>query len=311
MLALAPASVSAQRRASWSLRADNDVFNFWQKEDNRPDREYTFGHELGVALPIQPHNLPRFFPRRLICRSLTERCPWAILGLIQEAYTPWNDAPELQPGERPYAGWLAFQGGIARETRRGMEEFNLAVGVTGPPSLAEFFQTSLHTLFHMRKPLGWSGQLPAEPGVQLTYLRAQELWRTGPAAPFGIRLGVSGRARLGTIHVDGTAGATATIGIRPSAPRSRDLSARSGGFALYLKLSGQVDGILRNEFIQGTLFRKSPGLPLRHVVPEGTAGLYARLGRIELGWSATSRGREYPTQPGAHTWSSLSARILP
>jgi len=302
---------SGQRRPAWFVVADNDYFNFWQDVSRRPDVEYSQGLHFGVALPVGPRKIPRWIPTRWICAALTERCPWITLGLSQEIYTPSVDAPVLQPGQRPYAGWLALRLGWGQHTRRSMETIDLAVGVTGPPSLAEFAQTRMHRLLSFRAPLGWSGQLPAEPGFFVTYARALEVWGTSSADVLGFRLGLLGVARAGTIHVDGAVGANATFGIRPAAPRPIDLSRPSGRVALYVSTGAQIEAVARNEFLQGTLFRSSPGVPLRHFVPQASLGFHARLGRVSADWTVTYRGREYPTQPKPHTYSSLGLRIAP
>ena len=301
----------AQRRTSFGVVADNDRYNFWQSRERHGDDEYTQGLQLWLALPIAPRNLPGWVPGRLLCRAVPDRCPWLTLSLQQAIYTPRIDVAEPQPDRRPYAGWLAGHVAIARHSPSDFEELELELGVTGPPSLAEAAQKAVHRLFGYQEPLGWERQLPAEPGATLSYRRARQLFATSAAAPLGLRVGLAGEGRLGTVNTSGSAALHLALGLRPPAPRLLDLSRSRNGFALWLSAAAQLDGVLRNEFVQGTFFRDSEGLPLRHLVPQGSVGIHARIGRVALGWTAVRRGREYPTQPSAHTYSSLTLFVMP
>lgn len=310
LLAGTAVPLSAQHRPSWRLVADNDYFNFWQPVRQRPDKEYTQG--IHLTRSFRPRrSLPRWLPGHLGCAGGAPDCPWVTMALSQEIYTPTHDSENLQPGERPYAGWLAVSASVERHRASQMAELKVTVGITGPLSLAEFAQTRIHRLLGYRKPLGWAGQIPTEPGLGVEYRRADQLLRVGGESGLGMRVGALTGGRLGTFAVDGSAGLHVTLGLAPSAPRPVDLSPRTQRVSLHVSGSFRLDGVLRNEFLQGTLFRSSPGVPVRHLVPEGSVGVQVRLGRVALGWNAVRRGREYPTADGGHTYSSLTVALLP
>ncbi len=81
--------------------------------------------------------------------------------------------------DRPYAGWLFFNTGIAHlyEDQGNKERINgllLSIGIVGPCSFAEQTQKAVHRAIGSEIPQGWDNQLNNELGINVSYLRK---WR--------------------------------------------------------------------------------------------------------------------------------------
>ena len=136
----------AQSPRSFSLRADNDAFDFWMLPWNRPDEEYT----SGVHLTYDGGNAPRwsklFGFQRSPCVLHTLRCATARVELGHDIYTPSVDLKDTRAATnaRPNAGWLYLSQSARLLTVDRADELTISLGVTGPPSLARFTQQLAH-----------------------------------------------------------------------------------------------------------------------------------------------------------------------
>ncbi len=136
----------------------------------------------------------------------------------QNIYTPGNiTITNLQPNDRPYAGWfytgLIFQRrGLTADRFPTLEHFQLDLGIVGPDSLADQAQTWVHELRGFETPKGWANQLHDEPGFALKY---QRTWLLSPSAEdpryfdFLPELGFS----LGNVETSFRAGETIRAGL--------------------------------------------------------------------------------------------------
>lgn len=306
---LRPPALRSQGEASWSLRVDNDYLNFWQPARDRPDGDYTQGFRYSAAIPIRPDGFWARLAGRPSCRKQPDDCAWQTLELEQEIYTPSAFTRSL-PVRRPYAGWLAVSAGIARRDRRRLEALQLTLGVTGPPSLGGFLQTQTHRLFGFSDPAGWDDQLPTELGAVLEYRRTQELVRTLASSGWGARAGGLLDARLGTTVTDWSIGTFGTFGLNPMIGQFGNLTERLGDVTVQLAGEARLGWVLRNEFLQGTLFRTSAGVTPTPLVGEVRGGVGVRVRHFAIDWWVVHRGREYAAQPLPHTYSSLGVAFL-
>lgn len=271
------------------------------------------------------------------------------MGVVfgQEIYTPTQanlqttDLATLRH-DRPYAGWLyaalllRWKSAASFALRLGddvggpgerITEIVTAVGVTGRPSAAAYFQDGFHAL--VRKwsgnpssplaPAGWSVYQTATRATLDTSVRTQlDVVQAGAAlggftARTGSLLGgsLSPRARL---DVGSTVDA-ASLGLElrtgllaPRGARRRPaLPFELWGFA-------RADGryVLHNAFIEGPL--RGDITPLVDVEPwvaELAAGVVLRLGPVEIGFTQLWTTREFvPSPPGArglHQVGQISA----
>ena len=290
-----------------SLALDNDQFNFWQKPNDRPDFGYTHGTELALHFPEAPRALARLAPAWLIGRRRAgESSPALEVSFRQSIFAPWTDPPD-----EPYAGWLEAAIGVSRATEDERRAVLLHLGVTGPPSLAARVQRYFHRRFDRGEPLpDWSHQLPFEPGAGVEVRGDWTTAASGPAAGWRLAAGPAGRARVGTCAVDLRLGLNASLGLAAVAPWAA--TRPSTGPSLSVRASPKLDLVARDEFLDGTLFRESTGLPgSRTIVAESEFVFGAGWSHARLEYAVIRRGKEFDGQPSLHTYSTCTFRWLP
>ena len=75
-----------------------------------------------------------------------------------------------QPGDRPWAAWL-YVGGVAQRLEESkLQTVEIDLGVVGPAALGRQVQTEWHRLIGVDQPLGWSNQIPNQPGVLVAFV---------------------------------------------------------------------------------------------------------------------------------------------
>ncbi|HEX8905497.1 MAG TPA: lipid A deacylase LpxR family protein [Longimicrobiaceae bacterium] len=274
-----PMAAAAQVRVT----VENDLFAPRRPSERPADYEYTAGTRVSWTSERAGWWAGR---RRLDADSAARRRTVWEVG--QEIYTPRNDAAEPLPGERPYAGWLYGSVSAVEMRPRRTRVLTLQLGATGPPSLAEPVQTTLHRLAGFRAPLGWAHQLAFEPGVVLRYGESRTL-----LAREGVELGPEWEAEMGNVLTGAKAG----------------VRARAGGRRVYAVAAARGEWVARNLFLDGNTFRDGPRVEKRPFVAQAVAGAGARIGRVGIEYRAVIRGREYRTQTKPHAWGSISITL--
>lgn len=130
----------------------------------------------------------------------------------QQLYTPQDVrlAPaQVDPRDRPYAGWL-YAGVFHRIDQPDGSEvaFGLDLGCLGPCAGGEATQEFVHRLLHQPQPQGWDSQIGRAFGVVLHAGGRSPAWRMHPSAEW--RPGLA--FRLGNIFTDATADLTLRFG---------------------------------------------------------------------------------------------------
>jgi hypothetical protein len=273
---------------------DNDFLNFWQPPRERADHNYTHGLRLTWDLARAPE-----FARRLVCRSGS--CGMT-LEIGQEMYTSTLDWFWYVDGERPYAGWLYGRADVRGGDRGTVRRLGLIVGITGPPSLGEAAHTAAHSVAGFGPRVGWVHQLPTE--VAFAAL-ANHSWRIAPngAAARIIDLIPTVSGTVGTLRTSAEAGVRVRLGAPLAHPWLAD---DRSSVAPYVFAGLRAEGVLRDMFLDGTLFRESPRTDHRPVFGEVDAGLGVRMGRATLEFRVVRRSRQYAASPSPVTYSSLS-----
>lgn len=294
----------------WHVEAENDYFNFWQRDTARPDAEYTAGTRISHTSHHVPGALHRLFPARAPCPGNAESSPsgapclTTTLALVQRIYTPPGDPPHWQAGQRPHAGWLALAATVQAASFRRYDALGIEFGVTGPASLAQAAQTGVHRLLGHGKPAGWRDQLRTEPGIVLAYAGGRAPLLLHAASVPIATAGASWRFRAGNVVTDASAGLRALLGWNVPSPWAAALHA-SRGFGAYLIAGVRADAVVRNLVLDGNTFIEGPRVAKRAFVGERELGLGLRWRRFVLEWRAVRRAREYVTQAHSHTYSSI------
>lgn len=243
--------------------------------------------------------------------------------LGQQMYTPADlRTPTLIVDDRPYAGWL-FGGVIVQ--RRGftperhipvLESFRLQGGVIGPDALAEEAQGFFHNILNNRQALGWTNQLPNEPGIMLKYQRAwrMELSSSAEFIPHaGVSLGnpetslrVGGKIRVGW-HLPSDFGVQRMDSLAVS-DGGRTGNEGSGAWGGYFFFGAEGRVVLYNEFLDGSLYRDSHHVNKNYFVADLELGAVLELGRFELALTGVYRSEEFHGQNGYDPFASFQLK---
>ncbi len=192
------------------------------------------------------------------------------LSLTQNIYTPDTKTCGNVPNEHPYAGYLALGAAYLRQGKNVGASFELQVGTTGKPSLAENSQHRVHALADMEQWKGWADQIPSEATVQLTM---RQDWRLPfMERRFCNRYEMDGtfftREQVGTVAIGGAAGLSVRYG--QNLPDSMQVNgSEAGNFGMglltrdeyhpeelswFVIAQGQVRFVGRDMFIDGGVF---------------------------------------------------------
>ncbi len=190
-----------------------------------------------------------------------------------------------------------------------LENFELDLGVVGPPALAKQVQNDFHQYIGTASAKGWSSQLQTEPGVMVSYER---LWRQplagGPA--FGIDIVPQVGGTVGNILTYGSAGALLRIGtglgadygparIRPALSGTDYFDERGlhNGGAFYFFAGVQGRAVAQNIFLDGNTSRPSRSVPKEILVGDAQAGFSASWSKsLRLDVSVMLRTKEFRGQ---------------
>jgi lipid A 3-O-deacylase len=307
--ATAPAVARAQAPVTFTIRADNDAFDFWQPAPRRPDEEYTSGVravlELTGAAPWERW----LHPGVAACAAGVVPCATHTYAFGQDIYTGQLVPGDTTPvrGTRPNAGWLFVQESSRIARARRLDETSITVGVTGPPALGEVMQKFVHGLDPQdNRPINWDTELPFEPGVVLAWDHTERLLAVGDGKWFGADVEPHAGASLGNILTEARAGMRVRAGFRMQHPwllAAYDSTDNTPGISFFADAT--MHGVARNEFLAGTMFRASPYVDERPFVPEYQVGATFRLERISISWVAHQLSSEYFSRADGHAWSRL------
>jgi lipid A 3-O-deacylase len=311
----APAPVAAGRPVAapgrapktFSLRTDNDAFDFWMLPWNRPDEDYTSGVHLDYDGGDAPWWSRALIKGRGECVVHAQTCRTARLELGQDIYTPSVDVndPHASATARPNAGWLYLAQSARALSGDRLDEFTLTLGVTGPPSLARFTQRLAHEAApEFNRPTDWSHQIAFEPGAILRYEQQRRAWTAGGPS-VGVDVIPTGGLSLGNVLTAADAGFRIRSGWHLAHPWLPEAS--SAGFTIEAGVSGQA--VARNLFLDGNTFERGPRVGHEPFVGTGDLGVEVRYRAISLEYRAVNQTRAYAAGPKWHPWASMVGRV--
>lgn len=300
----------AQKPVAFRVSADNDGFNFWTPSWTRTDHEYSSGVrgtiEYAGTSPFLPLGVLRV-PR---CRAAG--CATHAVTLGQAMYT--GEAPPSRgvdppehPSQRQHAAWLYLEAAERDSTDDAVNEFRLAVGIVGPPALGEPIQKFFHLIGPAYPiPVDWRTQMPFEPGFVATAARTTRIGGFGDADGVRGLLRARAAASLGTILTGATVGASGEVGM-PVGPAARNPAWPR------VVLSAEIvgHGVIRDEFLDGTLFNSSHRLAKKGLFDEQRASIELRWPFGTVAYRATRSGKQYDLQPAPMAWGTLYAEWRP
>ena len=299
----AVAQAPAASPRTFSLRVDNDAFDFWMLPWNRPDEDYTSGVHLDYDGGDAPRWAHALMPGRPACAVGAERCRTARLELGQDIYTPSVDPndPHASSTARPDAGWLYLAQTARALSANRSDQVSLTLGVTGPPSLARFTQRVAHDVAPAyNRPTDWTRQIAFEPGVIARYEQRRRISLAGVAD-----LIPTASASLGNVLTAADAGLRVRSGWHLAHPWLPEPASR--GMTIDAGISGQA--VARDLFLDGNTFVRGPRVGHEPFVGTADAGVAFRYRALTLEYRATTQTRAYAAGPKWHPWASLIGRV--
>lgn len=315
------ASASQGRRlrpSPWlpRLRLDNDAYNFWIHPGHRSDEEYSNGVVASLETLRGVGPIKRLARRTPDCGADTGRdgrCLLSSVAIGQDMYTPNLLRPPFSsPGwedERPYAGWLYVATSGRSVSRRSARQLDLALGVTGPPALAQLSQRVAHIVNadYTTRATGWETQVAFQPGLQLGYTHALLAARGSMGGKGVVDVVPQGSVTIGSVRTAADAGAKLRLGYNLSHPFDPRAWPGRTPLEYWVSASGRASHVARDFSLDGSLLGDERRVSRVAGVRDYAFGAGLRMHRLLLQWEATTRSRQYRTGPAHHTWSAMSA----
>lgn len=299
-----------------SLSYENDLIG------GGDDRYYTSGVRLtwfGIKtdVPIIIEDIADAIPTLGINETTS-----TYFTIGQNMYTPDDiEIVGAQPNDRPWAGWLYGSVGLTTLNQDHIDDFEVTLGVVGPPSMAEQTQKFIHRhITDSASPKGWSNQLDTEPGLILSW---QRRWPSYWSLDFDsdLRLAASPNVNvsLGNVYTYAGSGITFTFGpyqksLQDVPPRVRPAAAGTGyfdvpdqnfGWYLFAGLDGRA--VAHNIFLDGNSFDDDgPSIDKKPLVGDGFAGIAFSIYDYRLAYTYNYRTKEFDGQDKASTFGSLT-----
>ncbi|MGE3714169.1 MAG: lipid A deacylase LpxR family protein [Alphaproteobacteria bacterium] len=300
----------ADYEGTLSFSLENDIFS--GEDDN-----YTNG--VRISYLSAENNIPNWLEETantLPFFSERGHKRWHV-ALGQSMFTPSDITQrQLQPNDRPYAGWLYSSVGVISDTGYRLDNLQLEVGVLGPASGADITQDFVHDLIDSNDPQGWDNQLDNEPGIILTYERK---WRgLYEFSPFGMGVDItpSVGGSVGNIYTHAAVGTVVRVGydlpsdygpplIRPNLPGSDFfIPNREFGWYLFAGLEGRA--VARNIFLDGNTFSSSHSVDKRPFVGGVQAGIAFIIYDTRISYTHLIRTQEFQGQREKDEFGSLA-----
>lgn len=298
----------------WSLQLENDL---WGSSD---DRFYTHGTELSFAT-IEP--APAWLEKIATIFPCYRKGETGIHGysIGQKIFTPEDiEQRELIEDDRPYAGWLFWDTGIAHVfeddgNRQSINGLVLTLGIVGPSSLAEETQKEFHRFIDTTIPQGWDHQLHDELGINVTYLRK---WRQIYDLDGDRQFEVSqhGGLALGNVYTYAAAGTLARWGTRlrddigpPTiSPGFTGIPAFQPDpeFNWYLFGGLEIRAVVRNIFLDGNTFRDSHRVDKKHLVADVQFGVAFHFRDLRVSFTNLIRSKEFEGQSEIANYGAIN-----
>ncbi len=218
-------------------------------------------------------------------------------GISQVMETPEDlSNPDPQPDDVPWAGFLGWSESWYAFNNKSLNAFQIYVGILGPYSLAEKFQTQVHDWVNAETPLGWDNQLKTEPLLNLNYAYKRKLASGGEYRShrfagdlsFGAQAGLGNLATFADVSLEARWGWGLPTGFTniPDPPgRGVMLDSNEGvpgRFDIYFSATVRAMALGYTVVFDGNTFRDSPhpGLDYDTFIPQAVFGLHVASRRF-------------------------------
>ncbi len=256
----------------------------------------------------------------------------AAFSVGQYIYTPTDITVANPPlGEHPYGGFLYLSAGLLIQdtvtehpsfwdTAGRLEQFNVQLGVTGPPSLARNAMVFIHSIVPDEvQPKGWDTQIKTEPGLVITYERTwRHVWNDD--LPFGLTLQADPHAggAVGNIFTYANVGGMVRLGYNvpddfgpvrqnPALPGSSYFGIRDeNDWGWYAFAGIDTRYMARNIFLDGNTWTDSRSVNRNPFVTDIQWGAAVTFRGVRITYSHVYRTQEFTTQRGPDQFGGIS-----
>ena len=298
---------TADSSGDWgvSVTEENDMFDLF---GDNSDRYYTQGLKISVLAPDLTFGILKGLLREHA--GMDNPTVRTTAGVGQHIYTPEDLLiPVPDPRDRPYAGWAYLSAAAFAHQGDDLYSVEAQLGAVGPSAHAGEAQNGMHRLIEAAESLGWDHQLRDEPGFNLYAEHRRVMWKS-PRPHEGMMeiIGVRTLA-AGTVETSVGGGLIGRIGYnlhqdfgpQRLRPGSAGADFFDGGEDAFYFFGGvHVRGVAHDVFLDGNVFRDSPSVDKKPIVPEFTAGVTWNTGRL---LRTPFTGKSLPLRISyAHVW---------
>jgi len=237
--------------------------------------------------------------------------------LTQQMYTPAGTATILpNPHDRPYAGVLLGNFSLMSDSEDTRSVLTFSLGVAGPAAGAKELQNGFHDLIGQAHAMGWNGQIPNTPAVEVLHERT---WRL----PMGTVAGLETDALpaltigLGDLRDYVQTGVTFRFGqgldsdfgvprVRPGLSGG-DAFTPTRPFAWYVFAGADGQAVGYDMLLQARPFRSGPHVSSVWDVAEMQGGFAVMAYGMRLTFAYVAQTQEFTNQSGGlHQFGSAS-----
>ena len=296
------------------------------------DQDYTNGTRLSwLSRNLPGEEMPR------VSRTIREAFNFGCGGKLQLNYgfslqqlmfTPADiTVSDLQPNDRPYAGWTAVGVSLHAKTLDTIRSLELSVGVVGESAYAQETQDWVHDWRNIPKAQGWEHQLQDEAAINL-FLTTQHRFRRSDMLIPGLewdflpRRGIA----LGNVLTAADIGVAFRLGynlpenfadqkLSPTAYNQeiyyddKGRKIRKGKFSFYLFGGADAEAKAWDIFLDGNTYQGSHNVTKNYFVGELEAGFGIRLWDSHITYTHTFRSQEFRSQQDDPEFGSIAVTI--
>lgn len=294
-------AISQEYNNEFGIVSDNDAYLFYGQ-----DRYYTNGLFIYYRRAVDQHKLG----------DNLEKLTYE-LSVGQKMYTPLSGyGPDPRTHDRPFAGYLYGKAQLNFfNQKEHVWKIALALGTSGPNSLASGTQNLIHTTVGLYKTSGWDYQIQNEAAANLDVQYTALLHRNSAKS---VDFSLESYAQLGTVfNGAGLALVFRTGNINQlfhssyhnatisQNNKTKKLQKRE----LYFYARPQINYVAYDATIQGSLFTNNSPITfsVRPFVFEQRIGLNYATARFTLDYSLTFRAREIKSSARPHQYGSITA----
>lgn len=263
------------------------------------DRHYTAGIQLAFAAD----NWLRIGPE-----------PRMAIAFGQRVYGPDVKPAFVQPGDRPFAGWLYAMADVTLCNDAVVDHALASIGIVGPSARGREAQDAIHDLYGKPPVTGWRDQLRDEVAVLVGFERA---WPSVAATRWhGNNLDLSLRSGVLAGNVLTAAHAGVVLRYGPALPRELPVpfispapprAGASRGWHVWAGADAHT--VARNIFLDGNTRKESLRVDRKPLGLDLHVGAEWAWESLRIGVSLVRRSPEFRGQLGADRFARLTLSI--